>query len=625
MLLNLRDSVKNSRYAKYVIVGLIAIPFGLVGINYYIGGHTLPPVASVEGTSISAAEFDGELRAVQAQMRRMFQGNVPPALLNSPNIINNALETAVLRELSAQHSAALSLAVSDEQLGAELLSSPTFQLDGQFSPEAYQRELASRGFTPAGYEQTLREELASNQLTNLLRGGDFVLTSERERSAALAGQTRDVSFVTLSAELDREAITDAALQQYFEEQGDRYETQARAKVEYIKLDRASIAAAIDVDDAAAQSYFERNKASFGATEERQIAHILFESDRERAETVLQSLRDGADFFETAQRESEDVGSAEQGGDLGRFDRGVMVEAFDDVAFALEKGELSDVVETEFGYHLIKVLDIYDSGVAKFDEVKDEVLDRIRTDQASVEFGDLVETMATVAYEEDSSLSPAAQEIDRPVLTSEWVTAERGAGDIDAGNVLAAVFSETVLGERRNSEVLQSNDDTAIVLRIAEYEAPRPQTLDEVREQVLDDLARDNASQALSARVESVLEMLQSGVQGTSEGLLNWARDNDMTLDTVETVGRSGKDAVDAQFAQAVFQLPKDQTYGSHQLRSGDWVVFGVENIQPGPIDTEVTINSTLAELQAMRAGLRANSDVVINEAAISQILNFESP
>lgn len=522
MLLDLRERVRNSKPIKYTLITIICIPFALVGIGSYFSGGTAAPVAEVNGQPIDQQQLERAYQQQRQQLARMFGGQLPEAFANEGLLRQQALQQLITQQVLESEVAKQQFAVGDATLGRAIRNLPNFQIDGQFDSSAYQTQLRASGMSVPAFEQSFRDDTALNQFRVGVSDTNFVLPNETQHLTDLQRQTRTIDAVRFSFldAKDAESVSDEDVANYFNENSGSFEFPQRAKIRYLELSEESLASDIEVSSQQAQTYYEENRASFVLPEQREASHILLSADEGETEeqiAQLQSIKSritaGESFAELAKEFSDDVGSADSGGSLGVITPGAMVPAFEEAVFALQaEGEISPPVVTEFGVHLIQLDKITPESGKPFEEVQQEIITIIQQDEADSSYFELRELLTEYSFDNPGSLEPAAEATGLEIKTSDWLDIETLSDTfLNSTQVLNAVFSEEVLDNENNSELIEVAPRHVIVLRVAEHEDPRPKSLDDVKEQIADVLKTERANEYLKARQAEALLKLAEGM------------------------------------------------------------------------------------------------------------------
>ena len=512
-------------WVAWAIVILITIPFALWGIQSYLGVGGEPVVAKVDGTKITDRELNQNVQRSRMQLRERLGGAYDPALFETGQLREQVLERMIRDTVLLDASYGMGMRVSDQAVRAAILAEPAFQRDGAFDKATYERVLQLQGLSPMAYEERLRSGLLSTQLARAVTESGFTTDAELAAATRLLRQKRDIAYLVLpQSSFTPETEPDAAqIQAYYDAHRGQFETPERVKLSYIVLDADALGQPDSVDEATLRAAYEERIDEFQEPERRAVRHILLTVPPDADDAAAQQVKDrllklraeieaGADFAEVAKASSQDPGSAAQGGDLGMVERGTMDPAFEQAAFALQQGVVSEPVRSRFGYHLIEVTNIEGGKPKPFAAVRDQLARELSRGSAESTYFELAEQLANLTYESPDSLIPAAEALGLKVQTSDWI--ERGGGEGLLGNpkVTAAAFSEDVMVRGNNSELIEPDRDRmqAIVLRVDEHEPAAVRPLDDVRGDIVSALKRQQAAEAALAAAEAMVERLRGG-------------------------------------------------------------------------------------------------------------------
>jgi peptidyl-prolyl cis-trans isomerase D len=608
MLQEIRERAQG--WFAWAIVVLIAIPFALWGIQEYLGFGSVPVLAKVNGQEITERELDAALHR-----QRPEPGEVNPEGGQAQR--RQAVLDGMIREmLLLQAADEMKMRVGDAGVVAAIRSVPAFQRNGHFDMPAYQQVLRQQGMVEAAFEQQLRRLLVTDQLVEGIRGSAFVTPAELRDSLRLTEQQRDVGYFVLHR-ADFAAVaapTDEEMKSYYEQHRDAFMSPERVQIEYLELDAADLARGVTPDEESIKDYFDQHRHEFVQPPQRRARHILFAAPANagadkvaeaeaKARAALERLRKGEDFAALAKELSDDPGSAGQGGDLGLFERGVMVKEFEDVAFSLPVGQVSEPVRSPFGVHLIEVTEVHDSDEPTLEAVRPKVVQALQRAEAERLFYDQVERLSDLTYENAGSLDPAAEALGLKSHVTDWFGRDGGLGVLASPKVVAAAFSEEVRGEGRNSEPIELGPEHTVVLRVRAYEPARQRPLDEVRADVTARLADEKAAAAARSRATELLGRARSG-----EGLDALAKEAGSSYERVAHMSRRAA-GVSPAIAQAVFSLPRIPAGGAPaftlvDIGNGDVAVAGVFGVEEGA----GTVNE--AQAQALRTALGGQQGTV---------------
>jgi peptidyl-prolyl cis-trans isomerase D len=629
MLQTIRERAQG--WIAWVIVILISIPFALWGIQSYLGVGAEPVVATVNGTEITQSELDYRYREVRARLREQLGAAYRPELFDDKAMRAKVLDGMIQDRLLLQTSEALGLRASDQELRSVIQSDPVFQKNGGFDKSAYRHMLELQGMSPVQYEERLRQRIVRNQLFRAIAATEILLDNELGEAVRLDRQQRRLSYVRVPVSdfLDDGPISDEQISAYYEANGLRFQIPEQVMVQYLVLDADSIDSSDVPGEEELRGLYQAEMDRFTQPERRRVRHILIaldpaadEAAQNAAKASIEEIRDriaaGEDFATLAKELSQDPGSAAQGGDLGLIERGLMDPAFDQVAFALEAGQLSKVVRTRFGYHLIEVTEIEPSVTESFEAVRDRLIAELQERDKEARYFDRAERLANLSYESPDSLEPAAEALGLPLQTSDWIDRSGGEGILAHPKVIAAAFSDEVLGEGNNSDLIEPERERlqAIVLRVLEHREASVKPLDEVRDEIVGILRDKKAADAAAAKAAALADALRAG-----DDLSAAAGDYEVT-----ELGLVRRDAVQvpAEIRDLAFSLPRPgqdgKSYGSLSLAGGDAATVILSEVVDGSLQSmdEETRDQTRKSLtqdigrayyEDLVAGLERRADI----------------
>jgi peptidyl-prolyl cis-trans isomerase D len=518
----------NKRIVRFVFALFLVIPFGLFGIDYYfrapIGGDTL---VSVGAARVGATEFDQALRQQAEIYRQQFKGNFDASLMDNPEIRRGVLDRLVNERLVAIATDRAGVRVGDKELARRILEEPFFQVDGRFSRERYEQVARSQGLTTLGLDERLREDYRQRKFRESILETAFVPRATLDNFIRLSEQTREVSVVNLPPEsrLAKVTVKPEDIQAHYEKHAAEFTTAEQVRVEFIELSVDSLAAQSPVAPEDIQRVYDEGlKAGrFGQKEERKASHILValkpdapEAEKKAAEQKAKAIAEAvrkkpAAFADVARKESQDPGSAPQGGDLGFFSRGAMVKAFEDAAFEAKKGDIVGPVPSEFGYHVIQVTDIKPAKVKALAEMTPEIEAGIRKQNASRRFAEVAEQFSNIVYEQPSSLKPAADALKVPIQQSGWIArGAPGSPILSNPKLQAEIFSGDAIQNKRNTSAVEVAPGVLVAARVVEHKPAAKKPLESVQADIQRRLQREEAMKLVRAEGEAKLKELQEG-------------------------------------------------------------------------------------------------------------------
>ncbi|MCF1184081.1 SurA N-terminal domain-containing protein [Marichromatium gracile] len=608
MLQSIRDRAQG--WIAWVIVILISIPFALWGIQSYLGINGETVTATVNGVELTERDLDRRVQQTRMELRERLGAAYDPAAFDSAELRRMVREEMIREVLLIDVSQRLGLRVSDQELKLRILSEPAFQRDGRFDNEAFQRLLQLQGMSEQQFVEQLRRQLTGTQLIRAVVASEFPTRLELEQFQRLSAQQRDIDYARFAAAdyLSDEPIADETIETYYQEHAERFRSPEQVKLDYVVLDVADLAKGIEIDEAALREAYAAEQGRFVMPEQRQVRHLLIalpqQADDEQiaaAEREITALRarilEGESFADLAAEHSDDPGSAAEGGELGLIEPGMMDPVFDEAVFSLPEGGLSEPVRTRFGYHLIEVEAVRPGETQPFEAVREQLHEEQARAQAESLYYDLGERLATLSYERPDSLEPVVEELGLELRQSDWIGREGGEGLLAEPGVLSAAFSDEVLVEGNNSELIEPDHErlSAVVVRVRDHRESAQRPLETVREEIVAALREQRAQQAAMAAAEAALAQVRDGEAEWSEA---------MAAAVIESAGLVGRGAVLPEAVlDLAFKLPAPQS-GEAELEAvtladGDAVVVRLTQVEDG----EVTVGADGATIP--EAGLLA--------------------
>ena len=589
MLQNIRDKAQG--WIAYGIVILISVPFALWGIQEYMGVGSEPVAAKVNGAEITQRAFDNQYQRFRQEIRAQLGSAYRPELFEDSRMRKEVLNRMIRDLLVEQAAEDMGLRVSDIEVQSVLLGMDAFQKDGRFDQATFERVASLQGLSAAGFMERIRRMLLSEQLAQMVSASSFVTEHEKQEAVRLMTQQREFSYLVVPAAdyLVETPVAEEEIQAYYDANQAEFLLPERVKLSYILLNADSAGSTLEVNEDQLRAYYEDNQEQFGLPEQRQASHILIlapedadEAAVAEAKQQIEALREraeqGEDFAELAKNHSQDPGSAESGGDLGYFGRGVMDPAFEEAVFAMQPGEVSEPVRSSFGFHLIKLEAIKAGSVKPFDMARPEVEQAYRKAEGESRYFELAEKLADFSYEDPTTLEPAADALDLEIVQSDWISRDSAEGVFATPKVLNAAFSEDVLVERYNSELIEIDQESSLVLRVDEHEVATTQPLAEVKDRIAEILRQQNAQAQAQAEADRRQQEIANGaplaqVAGSLEvtGPLSLGR-NDRSV-PVELMGAVFSSAKPAEGAV---------TTGTVRLANGDVALFALQAVKEGP-------------------------------------------
>ena len=583
---SLRDG--STGIASKILVGLIIIVFAMFGmgsITTFLA--PTPKVAEVNGEDITQVEME---TAVERSRRMMIAQDIDPLSIDEDVLRDSVLQSLISRKLLSQLADDWNLVYPDALLDEEIRSTSAFQVGGLYNPEQFSLVVGSAGFSPQGYREELRKEKKLAQIATAIAGSGFLPNELVTRIGSISGQTRDVAYLLIEIETLSEQVetSDQELLVSYQESLQEYETEETVDIEYVELKKSDLLELVDASEQELLNYFEDTKEAYIRPEERRLAHIFKEYSsngdaRAAVEKMYKQIIDGAEFDTLAKENSDDPLSAENGGDLGFSARGVFSSEsylqFEEVAFSLELNEISEPVETEFGFHLIKVLDIAPSVDPVFDQVKDSVVQSYRQDMSDEMFVARSSELSELAFESNDLQGPATA-LDLPIKTTGPVGYSATEGIAANPEIINMAFSEDILIEGNNSDVIEVNTDHHVVIRVKKYEPAEIRSFDEVINEVRGKFLREKSVKLAEDQAKEIIEMLEAG------SLTRYVADQfDLSWTVVAAVKRMSLE-LDDEIREKAFALPRPieggKSLGYAFLDAGNVAVISVTNVANYP-------------------------------------------
>jgi peptidyl-prolyl cis-trans isomerase D len=503
-------------------------------------------------------------------------------MFDNPEARKAILDDLVDQRLLLLEASKQRLFSSDEAIRTTIAGIDAFKVDGQFSGERYEAALRAQGMPPAGFEAQLRQDLTLQQLAGAIGQSTLVARTVSDRVLALQAEKREVMEYRLGLDsyLDKVKLADDAARKFYDANAKQFEMPELAKAEYVVLSMETIGAELAVTEAEIKAWYDGHKAQFQQPEERRASHILIASEkigkdkaRVKAEELLKAIqKTPASFADLAQKNSDDPGSASKGGDLGFFGRGMMVKPFEDSTFALKEGEISGVVESDFGFHIIKLTGIHAAKEKPLAEVKGEIEAELKKTGAARKFAEAAEAFSNTVYEQADSLKPVAEKFKLTIKQSDWLARQANPANGPLGNekLLAALFSEDSIKNKRNTEAVEIGANTLVAARIVEHKPAALQPFDGVKASIDTMLKRQEAQALAKKEGESHLEALKKG-----EDKLTWG--------AAKRVSRMDSRLIPPLAVPAIFKMDaaKLPAYTGVELPGSGYALFKLNKVDAG--------------------------------------------
>ncbi len=527
------DFVHRRKRVVQVIMLIAVLPFLFWGLESYQNEDGEDYIAIVSGEKIQRQEFDQSLRNRYHAMRDSMGDSFEISMLDDPRVRASVLEELIQTRLLNREAARLGLSISDSQLVGALQSVPQFQEDNKFSNKLYRELLRDQGMEVVRFETNIRQEMMRNQVIDGYLKNGFISNTVAKNIMRLSGEKREVSSVHIDPDqfVSKVKPSNDEIKEYYGNHQADFKRPEEIQVEYLVLSVDDLAKNIQVSSEETKKYFEEHKAKFGQIEERQASHILLsapatasdadkEAARSKAEELLLQIKQAPQSFaKFAKEHSQDAGSSDKGGDLGFFGRNTMNKVFEDVVFQMQPEEIRGPIQTDFGFHIIKLSAIKDGEDINFDEVKNEVEEKLKKEKSNKDFGEKAEEFRNLVYEENDNYQLAAETLELSIQKSDWIS-RTGGNDPYFTNVklLQIMFSEDAIKNKNNSEVIEISPDILISVRVLKHKPAAMLSIAEVKEKVFKILANQKASDQAVKDGKEKLGQLQKG----EKDIIKWS-------------------------------------------------------------------------------------------------------
>jgi len=613
-----RDMIKG--WVGKVLLGIIIVLFVFMGAEALLGVLNAPqPIASVNGDDISQQEL---ARGMDIQRRNMLSRmgeNADPSLIDDGLLRKNVVDTLVDRLLMKQAVGDSNLAVSTASINAAIMDIPAFQRDGQFSQELFERLVIQSGFGPKQFIQEVGYDLIVAQLKNGIAGSAFATTGELKKLISIEKQTRDVALLTVKHQKYKGDIevSEDEISSYYDENQQSYKTKEKIRVDYISLKAKDFNRDVDITDQEIEAQFRILIEGLEAQEERKASHIMVEitdlqdesAAKAKIEGVKSKLDAGGDFVSLAKEFSEDSGSKDSGGDLGFARKGVNPIELEEAIFAMDKGQVSEIVETEYGFHIVKLDDIKAAELPVIADKKDDIEKQLKTQKAEDLYYEKIEELRDVAFE-SGDLDAPAEMFDKRIQHTSWINRTGNKGVFKSNKITAALFEDEVLLDGNNTEVLEISSTESIVARVVEHKPASIKPLDKVSGAIKEVLIVRKAAEAAKSTGEEIVAKLKEGVSTSdieSSYDLKW-----------KVVAEAKRRSPELGFvvAQHAFKMPKaaaDEKSIDGINSGNDFSVIVVTAVKDGEYDLSDTEEAQMRKFIANQFGSAEFNDYVRNK------------
>lgn len=632
------EAIRNNAQGVFVwlIVGLIGISFALFGLGSYFSGASKVVAASVNGVDISSTELTRAYQNYQERLRKMLGEQYRPEMFGTARVKMDVLQGLITQEVLNQMMYEQGYMAASEQVFNKIKQYDAFQDDGKFSAKLYKEVLSSQRMNGEVFENDLSREIVSQDIRAGISTSAFLTDKEKKSLAALENQRREIGYFNISVKPYRKLIkiSDDEVKSYYEKNQQLFLTDEKVQIEYVELKMDDVAALQEVSDEMAKQQYESSKGSYKIDDSKAVENKMA--------SISTKLKNGASFSDLAKQYSHDKASSKQGGSLGYITRGIG-EEFDKVLFALKKGEVSKVIKSKEGFQILKLEDIRagdpeerkvshilikpEKKQQSFAEVKASIIKDLKLDKASKVFFDDADKMNNLSYETPDSLEPVADALGIKIKTSALMTRRGGAGLFAKPKIMSATFSNEVLKDGRNSELIELSDTHMVVLRIKKHQVASVQALDIVKSRVKNSLLKEQASKKVQKVASEILARLHNNetinaitkrypeTKWNKVGWITRKADNKAKLSV----------QLSEQLRQHAFAMPKPTadkiSWDKVSLTAGDQAVVALYKVDASNKESSDSARITTvlgnADYESFVNYLKSQADISISQEAIT--------
>ncbi|MDE2599474.1 MAG: SurA N-terminal domain-containing protein [Rhodocyclaceae bacterium] len=626
------DSVRNNKKLVQIFLLLITIPFALWGVDSYMhsggGGGDL---ATVGSTKITQQQFQQALHEQGERLRSAAGGKFDPATMERPEVRMAVLENLINQRLLMVHATESHISVSNEQLAQAIASIPALQVDGKFSVERFEQIAAAQGLSKQGLEARVRQDLATRLTVLPVVEGTLISRTSGNAFLAAALEEREISEMSLKPEayLSKVQLSADAVKNFYESNKARFEVPEQIRFEFVVLSQKALEQKAQASEAEIKAWYDSHQDRYKQPEERRASHILILADKNakpeevkaaeaKANDLLaQVKKNPADFAKLAKQNSQDPGSAGNGGDLGAVARGAMVKPFEDAVFQLKEGEISGLVRTDYGFHIIHLTGIKPERIKPLADVKTEITEELKAQAAAKKYAEAADQFTNTVYEQSDSLKPVAEQLGLQVQQGPWIAKGQAIPGLNE-KIVAALFGDDAIKNKRNTEAVEVAPNTLMAARVVESKPAALLPLEQVQAQIEAKLKRDEAAKLAAADAEARLAKLNAGEAVAA------------TWSNSRSIARAGAQGISGPAMKAVFGAKVDRlpAYASVSALDGSTTLYRIGKVKPHVVadkddDKSAALRqqyvqlATEADFTAWLTSLRDRYKVTINQQALA--------
>lgn len=633
MLLAMRNKMHG--WPSIIVLGFAVLAMSLFGMESYFTSQNDTFVAKVGKREVSQNAFQNRMNQLRQQFSAQQGDRFDPTMFEKPETKLRVLDAMIDEQLLLQANADWGMRVSDQALRDAIAGIPAFQVNGKFDPTSYRAYLTSNGETSEMFEDEIRSSLATQLLPQAINDSAIISDARVADYLGLATQRRDLRYFLLAKpEPAEKQVTDAQIESWYKAHQADYMNPEQVSVKYVEVDSAKLTPKAAPSEEELKARYEEEKQRFVQPEQRQVSHILINvptnatPEQQKAALAkadkIAAEATPANFAKLAEKDSQDLGSRRQGGDLGWLEKGVTNAAFDSAMFSLQKGQISKPVLSSDGYHIIWLRDVRSGESKPFAEVRDQLLKESTTAERDRQYNELAGKMADQTYSNPSSLEPAAVALDLKIETTPLFSRSSGEGLAADPKVIAAAFSADVLVQGNNSGLIDLGNNHSVVIHVDKHVPAAAKPLSEVRGKVQQSIVEKRIAEAAKKQADEVLTRLRKG-----EDMAAVAKSLDATVVSVPEAVRGQSLQVPVAVLKEAYLLPHPTAVGKPQfaevdMGDGGFAMVAVDKVQPGDLskvtaqDREM-LHRQMAQAYASEAtrelieAMRAKTEIKINK------------
>jgi peptidyl-prolyl cis-trans isomerase D len=610
--------------AAQVILALVLIPFALFGIDSYLNqaGNNLS-IAKVDGYKIALPEYNRAIENVRNRM--MSEGKkVDPAMFDSFEFKESVVDGLITKQLINNDIKKSQFKITDQQLSQYIIGMPDFQKDGKFSQELYDKVLQNNQLNPKKFEESIRNDLLIQQVRDGLQKLTFIPPNNLTETLKATSQQREVTVAEFKTKeyMAKANISEKDMQAFYDQNKSKFLAPEQVKAEFVVFSLTSILPSITVSEDEVKAFYKTNADKYQNQQQREASHILIAASKNaapaekakakaKAEDVLgQIKKNPKQFEELATKYSQDPESAKKGGDLGAFGRGMMVKPFDDAVFSMKVNEISGIVESDFGYHIIKLTKVIGEG-GGFDAIKPQIKAELIYQKAQDKYAALAEDFSNKVYEQSSSLDVVSKKFNLPIQKTDWISRNESDKFFKNEALMNALYSKESIKDRRNTEAIEVTPNNLISARVVDYKAQSTKPFAEVKKSIEDYLKFEAAKKLVATEGEAALKSVADASRK-----IDWQ--------ATVLVDRKNTKGLSQAVTNHAYKMPTDKlpSYSGFVDGNNGYVIVKVSKVAFPNDDNEESkkeFASSYTEalsseyLSAYLKGLKAKSSVSVNQ------------